>query len=166
MNDLKTNTTDETAAVDLTMSTETVRFLIQKLREYDAQSMMSFSGEEDELPNPLDDADFDALREHERDYLDEPLTQELRSFLGDLSDDEKIDLVAIAWTGRNGLSASDWESVRSEASDSFNARTVDYLLGTAGIADLLDDGLAALGHGTESGATSHGIEQAATRDHY
>jgi len=145
MNTTPRRTIDGSGRPELAISPATVRLLIDKLREYDAHSLLAPDKEGDGAGSPHDSLDDDQLREHELDYLDEPLLRELHTLLDDLSDDEKIDLVAIAWTGRSGLQADDWASVRQEAADSLNERTVDYLLGTAGVANLLDDGLAALG---------------------
>lgn len=145
MNTSNRRMTDGSGRPELSISPVTVRLFIDKLREYDALGLLAPDNESDGTASPLEAPDYDLLQAHERDYLDEPLLHELHSLLDDLSDDEKIDLVAIAWTGRNGLEADDWVSVRQEAADSFNERTVDYLLGTAGVANLLDDGLAALG---------------------
>lgn len=147
---------------ELAIPPSTVRFLIDKLREYDAQGMEALSRDEDEPESPFDASDYDDVQAHETDYLDEPLLQELRSFMDDLSDDEKIDLVAIAWTGRNGLQADDWPGIRQEAADSFNDRSVDYLLGTAGVANLLDDGLAALGYASAEADEGDGSSESGT----
>jgi len=144
--------TDGSGRPELSISPATVRFFIDKLRVYDAQGLLAPDIKGDgAASSPLDSSDYELLQDHEQDYLDEPLLHELHSLLDDLSDDEKIDLVANAWTGRNGLKADDWINVRQDAADTFNERAVDYLLGTPGVANLLDDGLAALGFtfGTE-----------------
>jgi hypothetical protein len=41
--------------------------------------------------------------------------EELTSFIYSLSEDEQIDLAALAWLGRDDNSASDWPAVREEA---------------------------------------------------
>lgn len=128
---------------ELTIGRDTVSYLTDKLREYDARTLLPFEPEDDEQ-DCVRMADYDALEEHEGDYLNEPLLQELHCFLDDLSDDEKIDLVALVWLGRNELTADSWPQVRQEAVNAFNARTVDYLLGTPGVAELIEGGLAAM----------------------
>jgi len=75
--------------------------------------------------------------------------EELTSLINSLSEDEQIDLVALAWLGRNGYSASDWPAVREEAARAHNERTADYLLGTPLVADFLEEGLSLLGGSCE-----------------
>jgi hypothetical protein len=49
--------------------------------------------------------------------------------IDDLNYDEQIDLVTLAWLGRDGGSLNDWASLRSQAMAAHNERTADYLLG-------------------------------------
>jgi hypothetical protein len=46
-----------------------------------------------------------------------------------LSEDEQIDLVTLAWLGRDEYSASDWPAVREEAARARNQLTAEYVLG-------------------------------------
>jgi len=41
------------------------------------------------------------------DHKDDPVAQELTSFIGAMSVDKQIDLVALAWLGRGDFSADD-----------------------------------------------------------
>jgi hypothetical protein len=66
-----------------------------------------------------------------------------------LSDDEQIDLVALAWLGRDDYAASDWLAVRDEAARAHNGRTAEYLRGTALLGHSLEEGLSMLGHSCE-----------------
>jgi Protein of unknown function (DUF3775) len=52
----------------------------------------------------------EVLEEHE----DDPVVEELTSLINSLSEDEQIDLVALAWLGRDDYSASDWTTVREK----------------------------------------------------
>lgn len=126
----------------LAIAPHTVCFLLERLREYDALSM---TPESTDGAAPLDEEDIDALRERENRFKDNPLYQELATFIGDLSVDQKVDLVALMWLGRGGLSASDWPELHAEAEEAHNARTFSYILGTPLAADYLEEGLAALG---------------------
>lgn len=83
------------------------------------------------------------------DHRDDPVAQELRSFIQALSEDEQIDLVALAWLGRDDASAEDWPAVREEAARAHNQRTARYLLGTPLIGDFLEEGLSLLGYSCE-----------------
>lgn len=122
----------------LTISPEKVCFIIVKAREFDAKDPMS---EPDPGSNPSDDRGIAVLEEHG----DDPVEQELVSFIGALSQDEQIDLVGIAWLGRDGTGRGDWPEIRREAARAHNERTASYLLGMPMLADFLEEGLSMLG---------------------
>ena len=126
----------------LTISPEKVCFIIIKAKEFDAKDEMT---EPDPGSNPSDDKDVEVLEEHE----DDPVVEELTSLINSLSEDEQIDLVALAWLGRDDYSAGDWPDVREEAARAQNKRTAEYLLGTPLIGDFLEEGLSMLGYSCE-----------------
>lgn len=126
----------------LTISPEKVCFIIVKAREFDAKDEIT---EPDPGSNPSDDKDIEVLEAHE----DDPVVEELTSLINSLSEDEQIDLVALAWLGRDDYSASDWAVVREEAARAHNERTADYLLGTPLVGDFLEEGLSMLGYSCE-----------------
>jgi len=123
----------------LTISPEKVCFIIIKAREFDAKDEVS---EPDPGSNPTDDKEAAVLEDHE----DDPVLEELTSLINSLSVDEQIDLVALAWLGREDYSASDWAAVREEAARAHNERTAGYLLGTPLLGDFLEEGLTMLGY--------------------
>jgi hypothetical protein len=128
--------------IDLAISPEKVCFIIIKAREYDAKDEVT---EPDPGSNPSDDKDVEILEDHE----DDPVVEELTSFIDALSEDEQIDLVAMAWLGRDDYTAADWPTVREEAADAHNERTAAYLLGMPNLGDLLEEGLSMLGFSCE-----------------
>jgi hypothetical protein len=132
---------DDDAQV-LTISPEKVCFVIIKAREYDAKDEVT---EVDPGSNPSDDKDVSVLEDHE----DDPVVEELTSLINSLSEDEQIDLVALAWLGRDDFSASDWPAVREEAARARNQRTAEYLLGMPLVGDYLEEGLSMLGYSCE-----------------
>ena len=83
------------------------------------------------------------------DHEDDPVVEELTCFIDGLSEDEQIDLVALAWLGRDDYSASDWDTVREEAALAHNHRTASYLLGMPLLGDFLEEGLSMLGRSCE-----------------
>jgi Protein of unknown function (DUF3775) len=129
-------------AQKLTISPEKVCFVIIKAKEYDAKDEVT---EVDPGSNPSDDRDVSVLENHE----DDPVVEELTSFINSLSEDEQIDLVALAWLGRNDSSAGDWLTVREEAARAHNQRTAEYLLGMPLVGDFLEEGLSMLGYSCE-----------------
>jgi len=130
---------DETT---LTISPEKVCFVIVKAREFDAKDEVT---EPDPGSNPSDDQDFAVLEDH----ADDPVVEELTSLIDSLSEDEQIDLVALAWLGRDDYTASDWPTVRAEAERAHNERTATYLLGMPLLSDFLEEGLSMLGYSCE-----------------
>jgi len=125
----------------LTISPEKVFFTIVKAREFDAKDAVT---EPDPASNPSDDAS--AVLE---DHSDDPVVEELTSFINSLSEDEQIDLVALAWLGRDDYSAEDWADLRAEAARAHNRRTAAYLLGMPQLGDFLEEGLSLLGYSCE-----------------
>ena len=60
--------------------------------------------------------------------------------------DERIDLVALMWMGREDSTPEEWEQVRAEAARAHNSHTARYLAGTPLLADYLANGLESLGY--------------------
>lgn len=79
------------------------------------------------------------------DVVDDPSYDEAKIFIDALSEDEQIDLVTLAWLGRDDNSVDDWDDLRAEATRAHNERTADYLLGMPLLADQLEDALEQLG---------------------
>ena len=129
-------------AVTLTISPEKVCFIIIKAREFDAKEE---ANEPDPGSNPSDDKEAAVLEDRE----DDPVVEELTSLINALSEDEQIDLVTLAWLGRDDYSTRDWAEVRDEAARAHNERTASYLLGMPMLGDLLEEGLSTLGHSCE-----------------
>jgi hypothetical protein len=132
----------EEQEVSLSISREKVCFIVVKAREFDAKDEVT---EPEPGSNPSDDMDVAVLEDHK----DDPVVEELITFIDSLSEDEQIDLVALAWLGRDDYSAGDWQTVRQEAAQAHNERTASYLLGMPLLGDFLEEGLAALEYSCE-----------------
>src|SRR3974390_3830866 len=85
----------------LTISPEKICFIIIKAREFDAKDEVT---EPDPGSNPSDDRDAAVLEDHE----DDPVVEELTSLIDSLSEDEQIDLGALAWLGRGDYEGGRW----------------------------------------------------------
>jgi hypothetical protein len=127
---------------DLAISPEKVCFVIMKAREYDAKEGVV---EPDPGSNPSDDKDVEVLE----DYGNDPVVEEITSLINSLSVDEQIDLVTLAWLGRDDNTVEDRDALRAEAADAHNERTAEYLLGMPNLGDLLEEGLSMLGYSCE-----------------
>lgn len=130
----------------LEVNPETVCFLILKAHQYDVDSERSAS----DAPNPLDDEALEELDARAEDTVAEnPVYEEMKSFIDDMNEDEQVDVVALMWLGRDGGSANDWLQVRAEAARAHNEHSAEYLLGTPLLADYLSEGLNCLGYDCE-----------------
>jgi hypothetical protein len=132
----------EDERVELNISPEKVCFLIIKAREFDAKEE---ANDTDPGSNPSDDKDAAVLE----DQPDDPVVEEITSLIDALSEDEQVDLVALAWLGREDNTAEDWPALREEAARAYNGRTAAYLLGIPQLGDFLEEGLATLGYSCE-----------------
>ena len=75
--------------------------------------------EPDAGSNPSDDKMIAVLEDHG----DDPVVEELTSFISCPSEDEQIDLVALAWLGRDDNTIEDWPELRAEAAHAHRAHT-------------------------------------------
>ena len=91
----------------LTISPRAVVYVILKAQEIDAKDEAS---EPDPASNPSDDRMIEVLE----DNADDASSEELEGFINSLSEDEQIDLVTLAWLGRDDYSAEDWQDVSHE----------------------------------------------------
>jgi hypothetical protein len=134
----------ETANVvpTLTISPENVFYLIVKAREFDVKDEVS---EPDPGSNPSDDKEMAVLEDH----ADDPVVEEITAFIESLSEDQQIDLVALAWLGRGDNTLADWPEIRAEAARAHNERTANYLLGMPQLGDFIEEGLSMLGYSCE-----------------
>lgn len=133
----------------LEVSLETVRFLILKAHQYDTATEVEPA---DSAAHALDDEALENLGERAEDAVPEdPVYEEMKSFIDDMNEDEQVDLVALLWLGRDGASPDDWRQIRTEAAQAHNEHSAEYLLGTPLLADYLSEGLAQLGYSEEDG---------------
>ena len=130
---------EEPEPVELNIDPEKVCFLILKAREFDAKVEPN---EPDPGSNPTDDEEREILA----DYAGDPTLEELRSAIDALDDDEIIDVIALVWVGRGDFTRDEWENARALAVDRHRRGSADYLLGIPTLGDLLEEGVAELGH--------------------
>ena len=126
----------------LSISPEKVCFIVVKAREFDAKDIVT---DPEDASNASDDAMISVLEDHR----DDPVVQELRGFIGALTEDEQVDLVTLAWIGRGDGTIDDWDELRAEALRAHNNRTASYLLGMPLLPDHLEDALSQLGFSCE-----------------
>jgi hypothetical protein len=133
---------EQEPTVSLAISPEKVCFIIVKAREFDVKDV---STDPDPGSNPSDDAEIDVLEDSPNDAV----VEELTAFIDSLTEDEQVELVAIAWLGRGDYTLKDLANVRGEAAAAHNDATARYLLGMPLLGDFLEEGLSLLGHACE-----------------
>jgi Protein of unknown function (DUF3775) len=119
---------------DLAISTEKVAFLIEKAREFDVKEGGS---DPDSGSNGVDDGMIDVLT----DNGDDPVAREIAGFVSALTEDERIDLVALMRLGRGDGTIEEWADLRRETAEDRRGRTVSDLLGEPLLSDFLAEGL-------------------------
>jgi Protein of unknown function (DUF3775) len=131
---------DETDLPELGISTEKVRFIIIKARQFDAKEG---DADPDEGSNAVDDGEADVLEDKPDD---DAVRQELMQFINKgLNEEEQVNLVALAWVGRETYGIDEWAEALDTARTEHNKRTAQYLLGLPLLGDYLADGLAEFG---------------------
>jgi hypothetical protein len=123
---------------ELAISAEKVSFLIEKTREFDVKEGAT---DPDSGSNGTDDNMIDVLEDDGGD----PVVREITGFINAMTEDERIDLVALMRLGRGDGTIEEWDELRREAADGYNENTAGYLLGEPLISDYLAEGLDAFG---------------------
>ena len=127
-------------APHLDIPTDRLGFIILKAREYDVKEGDS---DPNEGSNPTDDGNMDVLT----DNGDDPVREELLGAIRELNEDERVQLVALAWLGRGTYDLSEWRTALDTARSEHKKRTAEYLLGLPLLGDYLEDGLSMFGDG-------------------
>jgi hypothetical protein len=121
-------------APTLEIPTDKLAFIIEKAREYDVKEGDS---DPDEGSNPTDDGNADVLE----DQADDPTREELIGAIRELNNDQRAELVALAWLGRGTYEIEEWNEALSTAKSEHGKRAAEYLIGLPLLGDYLEDGL-------------------------
>jgi len=126
----------------LTIPLDQLAYLIEKAREFDAETapVDSASGS-----NPSDDKDVGILEA----ASDNPTEEELAAALNGLDDDQRIELLALMWLGRGDFDRDEWRDALAQAREIHDENETSYLIGTPLLADYLENGLDLLGYSLE-----------------
>ena len=131
-------TSDATPSLDL--ASDKVAFIILKAREFDVKEEDS---DPDEGSNPVDDNNADVLE----DAADDPVREELVGAIEGLDEDERAELIALAWLGRGTYDLEEWDEAVATARREHRKRGAEYLLSLPLLGDYLEDGLALFDEG-------------------
>ena len=133
---------------ELTLDPDAAFFILLKAREFDAKEE---EVDPDSGSNPSDDKDIDVLVSRPDDAVEEELT----SAIGPLNEDQKLDLIALAWIGRGDFGFDEWAEARESAREVDPAQTAQYLLEMPALSDYLEAALSELGFSLEDYLDSH-----------
>lgn len=127
---------------------ESVCRIIVKAREFGAKEA---GGEADSGSSAIDDG-FRGVLSNSRE---DPVYEELRTFIDGLDIDDQCDLVALMWIGRGDFEAGDWQEAVRLAAEERTGKTSTYLLETPLLPDYLAEGLSQFGMSCEGFETLH-----------
>jgi hypothetical protein len=118
-------------------------FVITKLREFQAkqEDIPSRYAESEDASNAVDDG----MREVLEDTPNDPVLEELGSFLRSLNVDELATLVALVYIGRGDFAPTEWDAAFAEAKQRDLRAATRTLVNTPLSADYLDDTMAIYG---------------------
>jgi hypothetical protein len=125
--------------VKLILPLETLRFIIAKAREYDAEVLPV---DEESGSNGSDDGEVAILES----TSDNPTREELTAAIEGLNEDELIEILALTWLGRGDFSKDEWPSALRLAHQRRDRREAEYLVSTPLLPDYLEEGLSMLGY--------------------
>lgn len=135
-------------AQQLSLSRETLFYIVTKAREFDAKVAPV---DPDPGSNEADDGERSILE----DRADDPTLAELKEAIDDLNVDESTELVALAWLGRGDFAAGEWQAALALARQRHSRHTTDYLVGIPMLGDLVEEGVAMLGYNLEDEEMKH-----------
>lgn len=136
---------DELPPVPLITSLAMHCYIIAQARAFDSEmdgALLMI--EEPDGPQDLEDA----LRATDRaSAAEDSPYQDLLAALRLLNEEQLQEVVALLWIGRGDYDRISWREALEAARDLSDERAMDaYLVGTPLLADLLEEGLTALGH--------------------
>jgi hypothetical protein len=124
--------------VRLHIRLETLCSLISLAREFQAKEDVVIPEAPD---SPTEDWAMQVLADHIDDYS----LAEFRGIVGDMSERQRAELVALMWLGRGDYSIDEWEQAVDDALGDFSIRAGEYVIAHPMISDYFEEGLIAHG---------------------
>jgi hypothetical protein len=119
----------------LDIAEDKLAFIIEKAREFDVKQSDS---DPDSGSNATDDGNADVLESKPDDATREELVGAIR----ELNEDERAQLIALAWLGRGTFGLEEWQEAIATAKSEHSQRAATYLIGLPLLGDYLEDGMA------------------------
>jgi hypothetical protein len=141
------------SGINLTIAEDKLAFIIEKAREFDVKEG---SSDPDSGSNPTDDGDTDVLENVPGDATREELAGAIRG----LNEDERTQLIALAWLGRGTYDLEEWQEAVATAKSEHGRRAAEYLMGLPLLGDYLEDGMALFDEGiVDDSDTREGLDE-------
>jgi hypothetical protein len=118
---------------------ESLCAIIDKAREFQAKEQVVLP---DSPSSPSEDWALQILADHSDDYS----LREMTDAIGEMSQRQRAELIAIMWIGRGDYSLDEWEAAVDDAIGDYSLRAAAYLLAHPMLPDHLEEGLIALGY--------------------
>ncbi len=134
----------------LSIAEDKLAFIIEKAREFDVKESDS---DPESGSNPNDDGNADVLEDKPGDATREELISAIR----ELNEDERAELVALAWLGRGTYEIEEWDEAVSTAKSEHGKRAAEYLIGLPLLGDYLEDGMATFDEGIVDDDAREGV---------
>lgn len=125
------------------LNPDTVRFLVDKARQFQTSADLDMSEASDDLEIG------DWVEEAAADFAGDDSYRELVAVVEDLEPDQQICLVALMWLGRGDFDIDQWPEALERAREEYNARTASYLATTPLLPDYLTEALTLHGYDDE-----------------
>ena len=123
---------------ELAISAEKVAFLIEKTREFDVKEGAT---DPNSGSNATDDNMIDVLEDDGNDAV----AREITAFINGLTEDERVDLIALMRLGRGDGMIEEWDELRREVREAPDGPGARYLLDEPLVSDYLAEALSEFG---------------------
>ena len=118
---------------------DAICYIIAQVREFQAKEEVVIP---EDLASPAEDWALQILANHSGDYT----LSELLSYIGEMNQRQRAELVALMWVGRGDYAIEDWETAVDDAIGDYSLRAAQYLITHPMAGDNLEDGLIAHGY--------------------
>lgn len=118
---------------------ESLCHIIEKSREFQAKEEVVLPDVPD---SPSEDWALQILADHSEDHSLGEMTQAI----GEMSQRQRAELVALMWLGRGDYGIEDWETAVDDAIGDYSLNAAAYLLAHPMVANDLQEGLIAHGY--------------------
>jgi hypothetical protein len=123
----------------LHIALDSICALIEMAREFQSKEQVVLP---DDPSSPTEEWALQVLADHSEDYSVQAMTEAI----GEMSQRQRAELVALMWLGRGDYEVEEWDSAVNDALGDYSMKAASYLLAHPMVSDNLEEGLLALGY--------------------